>query len=186
MGTGEPALVPKAAIEHAAPAQVVPRHPVWADDIVVACSASIGVMALAGATLSLTHLLYLTAPFNRYLDLPLFLLIWGGGIAAGFRARPGGLARRLFAILTGSALTMPLIYRIGFGALVGWELAVGATALGGTILWAKRRRSVIQQLTGAVLDPGPLPVLGLPAPSNQAPAAAGTAASRPADAGGID
>ena len=123
MGTAEPALVPKAAVEHTTPVQVPPRHPALADDIVVACSASIGVMALGGAALSLTHLLYLTVPFNRYLDFPLFLLITGTGIAAGFRARAAGLARRLFALCTGSALVLPLICRLGFGAVVGWELA---------------------------------------------------------------
>jgi hypothetical protein len=119
-------------------------------------------MALGGAALSLTHLLYLTVPFNRYLDLPLFLLIWGTGIAAGFRARVGGLARRLFALCTGSALALPLIYRLGFGALVGWELALGATAVGGTILWARRRKGVIQELTGGMLEPGSSTVPGLP------------------------
>jgi hypothetical protein len=138
MSNSEPTLVPSVPAEKAPVRTEAGRHPALADDIVVVCTTGLGVMALGGAALSIAHLLYLTAaPVSHYLDFAYLILI-GTGIAAGFRARVAGLARRLFAICTGSSLLVPVLSHIGFGTLVGWELLLAATALGGTVIWVKR------------------------------------------------
>jgi hypothetical protein len=153
MGKTEPTILPSVPPERIPPTTTAGHPPLLADDIVVACTAGIGVMALGGAALSLAGLLYLTAHFGHYDELA-YLLFIGTGVVAGFRARVGGLARRLFALCTGSSLLIPVLSHLGFGAVVGWELVLGTTAVGGAVIWARRRKGLARDAQPALLEQG--------------------------------